>query len=126
MLPARSTALTRKVWRPAPSLITRRGLQKRNSPLFVRQAKSASSSLERNAKTTLARRYRPLVARNPRHRAALRAWLFLYVFVAIQLAWVLRPFIGSPRVPTQFLREDAWSNSYVVVWQLAVRFAGAE
>ena len=78
------------------------------------------------AQTTLARRYRPLVARNPRHRIALRAWLLLHVFVAIQLAWVLRPFIGSPRVPTQFLREDAWSNSYVVVWHLAARFLGAE
>jgi hypothetical protein len=76
------------------------------------------------AQTTLARRYRPLVARNPRHRTALRAWLVLFVFVAIQFAWVLRPFVGSPRIPTRFLREDAWSNAYVVVWGLAVRFLG--
>ena len=41
--------------------------------------------------------------------------MVLYVFVAIQLAWVLRPFIGSPNVPTRFFREDAWSNAYVVV-----------
>lgn len=77
------------------------------------------------AQTTLARRYRPLVERNPRHRIALRAWALLYVFVAIQLAWVLRPFIGSPRIPTTFLREDAWSNAYVVVWDVAVGALGA-
>jgi len=39
----------------------------------------------------------------------------LYVFVAVQLAWVLRPFVGSPNVPTRFFRENAWSNAYGVV-----------
>lgn len=71
---------------------------------------------------TLQRHYRPLEARNPRHRVARRAWLLLYVFVAIQLAWLLRPFVGSPDVETRFLREDAWDNAYVIVartvWEL--------
>lgn len=74
----------------------------------------------------LVRRYRPLVARDARHRGALVAWGALYVFVAIQLAWVLRPFVGNPRIPTRFLREDAWSNAYVVVWQVAARVVGGE
>ena len=43
------------------------------------------------------------------------AWAALYVFVAIQLAWVLRPFVGSPTLPTRFFREEAWDNAYVVV-----------
>ena len=71
---------------------------------------------------TLQRHYRPLVARDPRHRQARATWLVLYVFVAIQLAWVLRPFVGSPDMATRFFREDAWSNAYVVVlrtvWEL--------
>jgi hypothetical protein len=61
----------------------------------------------------LARHYRPLVGRNPRHRVTRALWLVLYVFVAIQMAWVLRPFIGSRDLPAQFFREDAWSNAYV-------------
>jgi hypothetical protein len=64
---------------------------------------------------TLQRHYRPLVARDRRHLAGKRTWLTLYVFVAIQLAWVLRPFIGVPGLPTRFLREEPWSNAYVFV-----------
>lgn len=64
---------------------------------------------------TLGRHYEALIARNPLHRAGLLAWVVLYVFVAIQAAWVLRPFVGSPGLPSQFLREDPWSNAYVVV-----------
>jgi hypothetical protein len=64
---------------------------------------------------TLARHYRPLIAANPRHRVGRAAWLVLYVFVSIQMAWVLRPFVGAPGLPTRFFREHAWSNAYVVV-----------
>ena len=62
--------------------------------------------------------YRALIASNPRHRigrAAPGPGVLLYVFVAVQLAWVLRPFVGSPNVPTRFFRASAWSNAYVVV-----------
>ncbi len=70
----------------------------------------------------LVRHYRPLIARNPRHRVTLRAWLVLYIFVAVQLAWILRPFIGAPSMRVRFLRPDAWGNAYVhvadAVWKL--------
>ncbi|MHC4947049.1 MAG: hypothetical protein ACYTG1_02135 [Planctomycetota bacterium] len=65
------------------------------------------------AQVALRRLYGPLVARNRRHRTLGRVWLLLYVFVGIQMGWVLRPFIGSPDAPTRFLREDPWSNAYV-------------
>jgi hypothetical protein len=71
--------------------------------------------------TTLSRHYRVLIARNPRHRVTLVAWLLLYVFVAIQMAWVLRPFIGAPSMPTRFFRSDAWGNAYVEVAGLLAR-----
>ena len=64
---------------------------------------------------TLTRHYRPLLARDPRHWLGLFAWLILYVFVAIQAAWVLRPFIGAPGLPTSFFRQEAWGNAYVQV-----------
>jgi hypothetical protein len=63
----------------------------------------------------LARHYRPLIARDPRHRRARSLWLVLYWFVTIQLAWVLRPFIGAPSMEPSFLREQAWSNAYVEI-----------
>lgn len=67
------------------------------------------------------RAYRPLVARRPMHRAALIAWIGLYAFVGIQMGWMLRPFIGAPGVPTTFLRDEPFSNAYVVVARLLSR-----
>lgn len=74
---------------------------------------------------TLSRHYRPLIRADPRHRVARNAWLVLYVFVAIQMAWVLRPFVGDPDQPTRFFREGAWSNAYVEVAQLVWRALGS-
>jgi hypothetical protein len=68
----------------------------------------------------LMRFYRPLIARNRRHRTMVRVWIVLYAFVGIQMGWVLRPFIGDPRTSTTFFREGAWGNAYVEVWEKAV------
>ena len=67
------------------------------------------------AQWLLRRWYAPLIARNPRHRLLLRVWLVIYAFVGVQMAWVLRPFVGAPNVPTRFFREGAWGNAYVEV-----------
>ncbi len=75
-----------------------------------------------SGQVTLNRHYRPLVARDPAHAIAKRMWLVLYVFVAIQLAWVLRPFIGALEMPTAFLRDDAWGNAYVAIIRKVTRF----
>lgn len=66
----------------------------------------------------LRRHFRPLIARNARHRQLLLVWGFAYAFVAIQLAWLLRPFIGSRGHEVTFLRPEAWDNAYVVVARL--------
>lgn len=63
--------------------------------------------------------YRPLIARNPVHRALLRAWIFVFALVGIQMGWLLRPFIGDPGQPFQPFRPDAWGNAYVVVARMA-------
>ncbi|HEV8291418.1 MAG TPA: hypothetical protein VGP94_05825 [Tepidisphaeraceae bacterium] len=77
------------------------------------------------AQVLLRRFYAPLIARNPRHRLLVRAWLFVYAFVGIQMGWLLRPFIGDPLSPTRFFREHAWGNAYEVVlrmvWSLMSR-----
>lgn len=77
------------------------------------------------AQFMVARWYRPLVAANTRHKVLLRIWLVLYSFVGIQMAWVLRPFIGSPESAIQFFREDSWGNAYVIfarmIWEALTR-----
>jgi len=71
-----------------------------------------------SAQWMLRRSYLPLVRANPRHRWMLRIWLVIYVFVGIQMGWVLRPFIGDPNAPVQFFREGSWSNAYEVVIEM--------
>jgi len=68
--------------------------------------------------------YHPLIQRDPRHRLLLRAWLLIYAFVGIQMAWVLRPFIGSPDLPPHFFRQDAWGNAYVRLAHIIWAFLG--
>ena len=70
------------------------------------------------AQSMLRRAYRPLIARNRRHRLLLRVWLALYAFVGIQMGWILRPFVGAPHMPAQFFREDTWGNAYVIVGRM--------
>jgi hypothetical protein len=80
---------------------------------------------------TLARHYRVLVARDQRHRRTLIGWFLLYAFVSIKVGWVLRPFIGDPALPLEFLREGKWAeNPYAnlfwtltaFVWSVLSRF----
>jgi hypothetical protein len=40
------------------------------------------------------------------------AWLAANLFFGSQLSWILRPFIGSPYLPVQFLREEAFEGSF--------------
>ena len=50
-------------------------------------------------------------------RAVLFSWLAGNLFLGGQLAWNLRPFIGSPTLAIQFLRDDPLrGNFYEAVW----------
>lgn len=63
-------------------------------------------------------RLQELLARDARH---LKLWALgfgIWAFVAVQLAWNLRPFIGSPVAEIQFLRADAFSNVYMGLWKI--------
>jgi len=51
------------------------------------------------------------------------AWLAGNLFLGSQLSWVLRPFIGSPGMPVEFLRRTAFDgNFYEAVFRSAVSF----
>jgi hypothetical protein len=71
-----------------------------------------------SAQWRLRRYYKPLIARNARHLWMLRLWLLIYTFVAIQMGWVLRPFLGHPNLPVSFFRPDSWGNAYVYVAEM--------
>jgi hypothetical protein len=52
----------------------------------------------------------------------LLAWLTGNLFLGGQLSWILRPFIGSPGLPVQFLRSDAFKgNFYETMFHTLVR-----
>lgn len=62
--------------------------------------------------------YRPLIAKHTKHRWMSALWTTMYILVGIQMGWVLRPFIGSHNIETQFFRPEGWSNAYIALWEL--------
>jgi len=45
-------------------------------------------------------------------RKVLCAWLAGNLFLGSQLCWILRPFIGSPGLPVEFLRPNAFQGNF--------------
>src|ERR1041384_3298705 len=82
----------------------------------------ATASLTGHA--VMRRIYRPLITGNRRHQLLYRVWVFLYVFVGIEMAWVLRPFVGAPGMPVQFFRHGAWGNAYTRIIELVLQILG--
>lgn len=61
---------------------------------------------------------RKISGRDSTARAVLTSWLAGNLFLGAQLAWNLRPFIGSPALAVQFLRDDPLrGNFYEAVWR---------
>jgi hypothetical protein len=55
-------------------------------------------------------------------KRVLLAWLAGNLFLGSQLSWVLRPFIGSPDLPVQFLRDNAFhGNFYETVFRSLIQ-----
>jgi len=65
--------------------------------------------------TGYARLLQLLVRLAGEHGVALRvllAWLAGNLFLGSQLSWIMRPFIGSPQLPVEFLRENALRGNF--------------
>lgn len=45
-------------------------------------------------------------------RRTLAAWLLGNLLLGSQLAWILRPFVGSPWLPVEFLRPNAFEGNF--------------
>lgn len=93
------------------------GVDKREALLFNAAAFTVATLA---AQVVTFRRYRPLIARNRSHILCLWFWLIVYAFVGTQAGWMLRPFVGTPGIEVAFLRDEPFSNAYVVVWKLIV------
>ncbi|RYG74128.1 hypothetical protein EON80_02730 [bacterium] len=63
-------------------------------------------------------RFKQLLQSDARHSKLLSVGFGLWAFVAIQLAWNLRPFVGSPDAAVQFLRPDAFTNAYLAIGRI--------
>jgi hypothetical protein len=60
-------------------------------------------------------------------RRVLVAWLAGNLFLGSQLTWILRPFIGSPGLPVEFLRPNAFDgNFYETVFHSLLRLANVD
>jgi len=60
-------------------------------------------------------------------RRVLFAWLAGNLFLGSQLTWILRPFIGSPGLPVEFLRAAAFQgNFYETVFGSLLRLANVD
>lgn len=66
------------------------------------------------------RRVGEMELRHHRHRLLLRLWFLLSAFVGVQAGWILRPFVGTPGMVPEFIREDSWGNAYVEVAMMIV------
>ena len=53
-----------------------------------------------------------LAGRASSARAILFAWLTGNLLLGSQLAWTLRPFVGSPGLPVEFLRSDPLRGNF--------------
>jgi hypothetical protein len=61
---------------------------------------------------------RKMNGRETTARTVLFAWLGGNLFLGAQLAWILRPFIGTPHMAIEFLRHDPLrGNFYEAVWR---------
>ena len=45
-------------------------------------------------------------------RRTLVAWLAGNLFLGSQVSWILRPFVGSPSLPIEFLRDDKFRGNF--------------
>lgn len=48
---------------------------------------------------------------------AFRIWVIIFAFVSIQLAWNLRPFLGSKDMPFELVRSETQGNFYSTMLQ---------
>lgn len=99
------------VWNTPPLVPGARTTISAHSLLLVSQtAVIAFAGIAANAR--LLRLLRELSGSRAVSSRVLFAWLGVNLLLGSQLAWILRPFVGSPSLPVEFLRRDAFVGSF--------------
>ena len=104
------------VWYNAPPLQSRNAILGHSTMLLTHVFAIAVAGVTANRR--LLGLLREMSGRVSTARAVVFSWLAGNLFLGAQLAWNLRPFIGSPKLAVQFLRDDPLSgNFYEAVWR---------
>lgn len=67
----------------------------------------------------------PSIAATPALRWIVPIWLIAHAFTAVQVAWMLRPFVGSPDLPARWFRADPFTNAWIELARMAWRLLSA-
>ena len=107
--------ITLFVWYNAPSLQSTNAILGHSVMLLTHVGVIAFAGIIANRR--LLDLLRKVCGRGATARTVLLSWLAGNLFLGAQLAWNLRPFIGSPGLAVQFLRDDPLrGNFYEAVW----------
>lgn len=107
--------ITLFIWYNAPPLASKNAIFGHSVMLLTHVCAIAFAGIMANRR--LLDLLRRISGRDATARAVLFSWLAGNLFLGAQLAWNLRPFIGSPTLAVQFLRDDPLrGNFYEAVW----------
>jgi hypothetical protein len=99
------------VWNTPPLVSNGRGATSAHSLLLVSQT-VAIAFAGGSANLRLLQLLRELAGSREIALRVLIAWLGANLLLGSQLAWILRPFVGSPGLPVEFLRKNAFAGSF--------------
>jgi hypothetical protein len=108
--------ITLFIWYNAPPLASKSAVLGHSVMLLTHVLAIAFAGITANHR--LLELLRKISGRDATARAVLFSWLAGNLFLGAQLAWNLRPFIGSPTLAVQFFRDDPLrGNFYEAVWR---------
>lgn len=108
--------ITLFVWFNAPALGSERAVMGHSVMLLTHVCAIAAAGIIANRR--LFDLLRRVSGRDSTARSVFFSWLAGNLFLGAQLAWNLRPFIGSPALMVEFLRPDPLrGNFYEAVWR---------
>ncbi|MEM7263108.1 MAG: hypothetical protein AAF488_14050 [Planctomycetota bacterium] len=84
----------------------------------------ADEAIEIGGPSSRARLSIPRPGAEPNIWQILGWWLVLYGFVGVQMGWILRPFLGAPDLPWEFVRGKSGSFLESVFHHIGRLFAG--
>jgi hypothetical protein len=113
------------LWLNTPSFASEQALTAHNFTLVTHVAVIAFAGVTGNV--SLFRLLADLGGSRVTAGRILAAWLAGNMFLGCQLSWIMRPFIGSPRLPVEFFRAEAFQGTfYESVFRALLNLAGQQ